>query len=64
VRLQAKVLTYEQDIQQLREQCEEFHVETQIMSTVAACNLDDRLQLENSVKTLETTCSDLRVLLA
>jgi predicted RNase H-like nuclease (RuvC/YqgF family) len=64
VKLQAKVLTYEQDIQQLREQCEELHTETQIMSTVAAHNLDERLQLENNVKTLETTCSDLRVLLA
>jgi hypothetical protein len=48
----------------LREQCEELHAETQIMSTVAACNMDERLQLENNVKTLETTYSDLKVLLA
>lgn len=61
--LEERVRGYENEIQQLRSQCNQLHVEMRTMSTAEACHIEERQQLESNVKTLESAVLELKVLL-
>ena len=64
VRLQSKVIAYEHDIQQWRLLANEFQNQARSMSDATARHNEERLQLQNDVRVLETVCCDLRALVA
>lgn len=61
--LEERVRGYENETQQLQSQCHQLHVEVRTMSTAEACHIEERQQLESDVKTLESACLELKVLL-
>lgn len=59
--LQSKVSQYAHDIQHLRQQCEELQLVARSMSSAASRLTEERTVLQNDVRILEATCSELRL---